>query len=167
MDCKQGNYLYLDIDGGREKSLPLFIDFQTHVPYNGFRHICRKVGLLMNKRGQETRKHTLSTNRVTFVSSHRSSSSSFFSISFSEQGKVRVAKLLWFCTVPVITDSRWFWDSLIFSVCNFCLNAAFHMAVIFSACMFSVSAEFSVRADNGTYFGGFLHYPAYHLIAHG
>lgn len=25
--------------------------------YNSFRHICRKVGLLMNKRGQETRKH--------------------------------------------------------------------------------------------------------------
>ena len=56
-DCERGNYLYLDVDGGREKSLPLFIDFQTHVSYNGFGHICRKVGLLMNKRGQETRKH--------------------------------------------------------------------------------------------------------------
>ena len=30
-DCKQGNDLYLDVDGGREKFLPLFIDFQTHV----------------------------------------------------------------------------------------------------------------------------------------
>ena len=56
-DCEHGNYLHLDFDGGREKSLPLFIDFQTHVLYNDFRHACRKVGLLMNKRGQETRKH--------------------------------------------------------------------------------------------------------------
>ncbi len=39
------------------KSLPLFIDFATRMSYNNFRHICRKVGLLMNKRGQETRKH--------------------------------------------------------------------------------------------------------------
>ena len=46
-----------DFDGGREKSLPLFIDFQTHVSYNSFRHDCRKAGLFMNKRGQETRKH--------------------------------------------------------------------------------------------------------------
>lgn len=33
------------------------IDFPTHVSYNTFRHICRKVGLHMNKRGRETRKH--------------------------------------------------------------------------------------------------------------
>ena len=56
-DCERGIYLYLDVNGGREKSLPLFIDLQTHVSYNGFGHICRKVGLFMNKRGQETRKH--------------------------------------------------------------------------------------------------------------
>ena len=56
-DCERGIYLYLDVDGGREKSLPLFIDFQTYVSYNGFRHICLKVGPFMNKRGQETRKH--------------------------------------------------------------------------------------------------------------
>ena len=33
------------------------IDFPTYVSYNNFRHICRKVGLHMNKRGRETRKH--------------------------------------------------------------------------------------------------------------
>ena len=33
------------------------IDFPTYVSYNTFRHICRKVGLHMNKRGRETRKH--------------------------------------------------------------------------------------------------------------
>ena len=41
------------------------------------------------------------------------------------------------------------------------------MAVISPTCMFSVSAKLSIRADNGTYFGSFFHYPAYHLVAYG
>lgn len=55
---------------------------------------------------------------------------------------------------------------IVFWLCSY-LNTAFHMAVISPARMFSVSAKLSIRADNGTYFGSFFHYPAYHLAAYG
>ena len=56
-DCRERDYFYIDVCSDREKSLSLFIDFPTHVSYNYFGHVCRKVRLPMNKRGEETRKH--------------------------------------------------------------------------------------------------------------
>lgn len=35
----------------------ILVDFSTHMSYNNFRQLCRKAGMHMNKRGQETRRH--------------------------------------------------------------------------------------------------------------
>lgn len=40
------------------------------------------------------------------------------------------------------------------------------MLVISPSCMLPISSKFSVRADKGTYFGGFFNYQTYHLIAY-
>ena len=73
----------------------------------------------------------------------------------------------------IVTNNRitnrtadFFNSPIAFWLC-FYLNTAFHMAVISPTCMFSVSTKLSIRADNGTCFGSFFHYPAYHLVTYG